>query len=86
MNSFFDSEFWFILQTIILSFVLFGLVFGMIVGVLQVTQYQVCKRYTYMDSQHNYHYDFWTGCVVQLENGRWISVDDYQQLQIEGVK
>ena len=64
----------------------FALVVIPCLGFISVAQYQQCVTLTFADPAHNYRWTFWTGCLVQLDNGRWIDPSDqsYQLWMEEG--
>jgi hypothetical protein len=79
MRDIFDFLMQVVVPVVVIAVVLFGSLFGFVA----LAQHNVCERLTQLDSEHNYHYEFWTGCIIQLNNGRWVSVSNYQQIQLE---
>lgn len=61
--------------------VAFVLVFGGIVGLVVWGNDRTCDRLARLMPEHRFDFDFFGGCFVQLDSGRWVSTDDIAYIE-----
>jgi|WetSurSiteA1Bulk_404760.scaffolds.fasta_scaffold19825_4 hypothetical protein len=64
--------------TIMLIFVL-GI--GLVVGLVALGEKNYCASMTTLAPTFEFHFDFWTGCVVEAPNGYWVDASEYRYIE-----
>lgn len=70
-----------IIEMTVIFVVLFSVCFGVIAGICAIFEVGQCNTLTKLDDNHNYQWVFWGGCLVQADDGRWVDVDNYYQIE-----
>lgn len=60
---------------------IFVLVIGAVVGLVTISEKNYCASMTTLAPTFEFHFDFWTGCVVEAPNGYWVDASEYQYIE-----
>ncbi len=58
--------------------VLFAMVAAPVVGIIALVDQKSCAVYADINTDYQFHWSFWTGCLVKLPDDYWISTDRVQ--------
>ena len=76
-------EVWSITGVVLAMSVFFVLMALLIAGVLSVVDAVQCARQNSYETQHDYRWGLFTGCLVQTEQGYWVDSSNPTLLEFE---
>ena len=76
-------EIWSITGAVVVCSVIFILLILIFAATLSVVDAGKCARLESYESQHDYRWGLFTGCMVQTEAGYWVGSDNPTLLELE---
>ena len=55
------------------------IVIALIITIDSVWTKNYCRNYDRLQSEMEFDWTFWTGCLVKADNGKWIKAREYMQ-------
>lgn len=52
-------------------------IFTPVIGVMSIKEKMYCNEVQEMSPEYNFHWGFWTGCMIELDDGSWGNASNY---------
>ena len=74
-----------LMSALLIALLIIAVIVAMTAGIGAIFERQRCSSLSALESDYEFRYGLWTGCLVKTPNGFWVSVDEAGYLLLEQV-